>query len=623
MSARPRRPEKIALADPRPEVSLHELGRRKDPFEGLSCAEIASVLARRGWLGVVEGGPSGLRLDLDATHGRLVLLVTDGAGGERNLEKLEGAHGTLPLGPYWIERDGTRRVARIYRTPVAVADAPSLHGVVAGVHLRAHGLHEIPSGAGHPWPQNRHPVFYDVPELPRWAVDAAKDPATTKQVWGTVTRDKGSVRVLAEWESALTRSRGRVLNTHGNLCKILRGSPEFAGRFRLNEMSQAVEFEGRVLPEGRVGQIREKIEDNGEWGGFSPSESATYAAIRTVAEEHRYHPVQEYLQGLRWDGEPRLERVATEVLHAKDAPLLQETVRRWFISAVARALDPGCQVDTALVLLSPEQGLRKSSFFRELAHPWFGDTEVRIGEKDGYGQIHANWITEWGEIDRITSASHAGAVKAFISRRRDDFRPPYGRTTQSFPRSCVLVASANPKEILVDPTGARRFWVLEIAARIELETVTAWRDQLWAEAVAAYRAGERWHFEPDEERQHAEHVETFRRRDVWEEIIGAWLDAKWAEVKASKQLTHLTTGLILEYALNLQPRDMDGRAQGRVANAMSVLGYTTQQARVQRGELGLYRKPNGETLTRVNAWVRVGASEPEPEPLSDPDEVPF
>lgn len=294
-------------------------------------------------------------------------------------------------------------------------------------------------------------------------------------------------------------------------------------------------------------------------------------AVRSLAEEQAYHPVQDYLRGLRWDGVERLTYVALGLLGA-EGPLAATMVRRWFISAVARALRPGCQVDTALVLVGP-QGWRKSTFFRALAGEWFADTEVRIGDKDGYQQIHAAWITEWGEIDRVTGARHAGEVKAFISRREDLFRPPYGRTTASYPRSCVIVGSTNDDQFLTDPTGSRRFWCLRVTAPIDAAEVARDRDQLWAEAVAALEAGESWWLTVDEDRKREDEASEHQVEDPWRAPLEEWLRGlDREEVTAAEALCEL--GL---------PRKEHTLAKGaQVARLLRALGCERRKHRPLR-----------------------------------------
>ncbi len=585
----------------------------KDAFAGMDDELVRATLIAKGWplesIGTEDGGLIAL-LGPD-----VVAVVTVGPDGELALARICGAHGDLPTTPAVDHRPagGERRRVRLFRAPtLRMPSAENLHGAAGGVSVIASGTQALPPRSGYRdvwavWARDGHPSACALAELPGWLADAARDPLVAAKLATTVRPTAGGTRELAAWESTLVRSGRRTANTFGNTMKIFRSAPAYAGRFRLNLMTQGIEFEGGHLPEGRIGTFREQIEDS-PWGGFSPSEASVMQAVRALAEEQSYHPVQIYLGGLVWDGVPRLDLVATELLHAEADPLVTTMVRRWFIGAVARALDPGCQVDTALVLVG-EQGRKKSSFFRALAGSWFGDTEIRIGDKDAYGQIHINWITEWGEIDRVTSQRHAGEVKAFVSRRADTFRPPYGRTTATYPRSCVIVGSTNEGEFLTDPTGSRRFWVVRVRETIDADLVASLRDQLWAEAVAAYRSGEIHYLLPEEDRARELAAEQYRSRDAWEEVVESWLEDRWPghQIETGQRL--LTSQVVLRKALGLEPRDMDRTVAMRLGRVMVALGYVNQRQRVPRHVAGLYRDPEGNPLKLVHAWTLVGAPE--------------
>lgn len=598
---------------------------RRDPWKDLAPGAITEVLARRGW--PVAASPRGIDLTLGGT---VVAVVVTGKAGEDNAARLCALHGDLPRAPRW-RADG--RSVRLYRAPregMPVPSAENLHGAVAGVSILAAGAVALPPSVDGSvvlrWAQDGHPADVELTELPAWLADLARDPVAAARAWRTTHPTPDEVRELAAWEEGLSRHGRRVVKTFGNVMKIFRGAPCFAGRFRLNRMTQGIEFEGKSLPEGRIGAFREQVED-APWGGFSPSEAEVMQAIRSLAEERAYHPVQDYLAGLRWDGTARLAAVSSEVLHAEgddaERALAARMVRCWFISAVARALKPGEQVDTALVLVGP-QGLRKSSFFRAMAgDAWFADTEIRIGDKDGLQQIHAAWITEWGEIDRITSARHAGEVKAFVARRTDTFRPPYGRITENFHRSCVIVGSTNSDQFMTDPTGSRRFWCVRVGGRIDLELAKQWRDQLWAEAVAAYRAGEHWWLDDAEDRAREEGAERHRLRDPWEAVVDRYVSTKWrADIAADASRRWLTTALILERAIDLPAKERTRAHEMRVGEVMRALGFRGEQHAVTKAEAELLKRPDGTSPKKLNHWIRVDGADADPTPPADPDDMP-
>jgi virulence-associated protein E len=321
-----------------------------------------------------------------------------------------------------------------------------------------------------------------------------------------------------DWQARLKGSQGKAANTFGNIVRVLRTAPEFAGRFRMNLMTDTVELDGAMLSDAAVGKLRCDMEDLYQ---LRPGPDSMYQAINTIAPALSYHPVRSYLDGLVWDGVPRIKRVPREILGVAEkdcGPLVQRMFRCWFISAVARAKEPGCKVDTVLVLVGP-QGYYKSTFFQVLGEPWFLDTAIDLRNKDAYMQLSKAWIYEWPEIEGVTSDRQAGEIKAFLTSRCDTFRPPYGRAVVHHDRGSVIVGTTNEAKFLSDDTGSRRFWVVKVSNKVDLARLREWRDQLWAEASQAYAAREVWWLDTvDEEAREAaadEHVVT----DPWEDLI--------------------------------------------------------------------------------------------------------
>lgn len=292
------------------------------------------------------------------------------------------------------------------------------------------------------------------------------------------------------------------------------------------------------------------------------------SAVQAVARENPVHPVREYLNSLAWDGTPRLDTFLSTYFHADDSEYIRAIGPRFLTSAVSRVYKPGCQVDHMLVLEGP-QGQKKSQSLRTLAvrDEWFSDRLSHIASKDAAIEVVAGvWLFEIAEMDAVARAS-SSAAKGFLTRRRDRFRPPYGKHTVNLPRQCVFAGTINPPVggYLKDPTGARRFWPVACNGMIDCDGIERDRDKLWAEAVQRYRAGHKWWLETPklEALATAEQARRFVA-DVWTKPIKQWLGEHRADVSVAE---------VLEGALGIEPFDQSHSAATRVVNILTAMGF--------------------------------------------------
>ena len=362
---------------------------------------------------------------------------------------------------------------------------------------------------------------------------------------------------------------------------------------RFNEMSQAVEFGADELRDVDVSRLRERLGKLGT--GFSFGKDEIFDAVAQVAHEKPYHPVREYLNGLTWDGVPRLNNVAASYLGAEGslAPIL---MLKWFISAVARALRPGCKVDTALILVG-KQGVKKSTFFKTLAAPWFSDTAIDLGDKDSYGVMGRAWIFEWGELESMQRARSQNVVKAFMSSTEDTYRPPYGRVPVTVKRSGVPVGTTNDDDFLTDPTGNRRYWPIRVErAEIDVVRLAGDRDQLWAEAVAAFKNDEQWWLTDEEQAMLEDSQHQYEAGSPWEDQIRDYVDGKCTlfkdgEVVQVGPFNWVTTSDLLANAIGKPVPQQKRSDQMEIARAMGQLGWQTGQRMEGGARLRGYSRP--------------------------------
>lgn len=296
-------------------------------------------------------------------------------------------------------------------------------------------------------------------------------------------------------------------------------------------------------------------------------------AVDLAARRREVHPVRDYLRGCKWDGVPRVKKLWTRYLGATNDPLYLEAIAiRWMVSAVARVMEPGCKVDHTPIL-EGRQGIGKSTAIKILGGEWFSDTPLPIGHKDSFEQLQGNWIIEFGELDSVTR-SEVTKVKAFLTATSDNYRAAYARRPVDVPRQVVFVGSTNEREYLKDPSGNRRFWPVA-CGEIDLAGLRADRDQLWAEAVHLYDAGQAWHVDsPQLAELCSAEQESRTASDAWSDVVGEWLSRPY------NANSPITSKRVLIEALGFEAGRIDRGSEMRLSAVMRGLGWETQRTRI-------------------------------------------
>lgn len=231
----------------------------------------------------------------------------------------------------------------------------------------------------------------------------------------------------------------------------------------------------------------------------------TSQVIQYIAEEYRVNPLKHMLKQLRWDGTKRLDTWLPHYMGTKDTEYTRAIGRKWMISAVARAMDPGCQADHMLIF-EGEQGIGKSQALRVIGGQFYVEYS---GGMSGGGTVHKDLVAVISgrmiiEMSELTTAkkSDMETLKAVLTTCVDETRLSYERDPKSYPRTCVFAGTTNQvgQAYIADITGARRFWPTHVGevARPNIAQLKEDRDQLWAEAVEAYESGEDWYKVPQE-----------------------------------------------------------------------------------------------------------------------------
>ena len=354
-----------------------------------------------------------------------------------------------------------------------------------------------------------------------------------------------------EWNS----EAGLVRLSTDKLINYVRST--YRDRLKLNVLQQQIELDSKEM------LVETAYLHLAEHDGIDCTKNKAADVFDLIAKENEYNPVVTYLDTVASAIAPiNLDNLSVRYFGTSN-PLYDVFLKKTLIAAVARAYEPGCKHDTTLVLQG-SQGIGKSSFFDVLGGEWFDDSMGDGRTKDDLIILHKSWIQEWGEIERVFGKRQAGEIKAFLTRKKDLFRPPYGRTAINFPRRGIVVGSVNDAQFLVDPTGNRRYWVVPIAKdKIDLAQLKQERDAIWSAAVAAYRNGETWWLSSEEEKLSTQNNQIFEIVDEWSTAIGNYL-----ELRQQVSITEL-----LQQVFNYELGQIQRRDQMRVASILTSLDW--------------------------------------------------
>lgn len=290
---------------------------------------------------------------------------------------------------------------------------------------------------------------------------------------------------------------GARLNTIGNFLLILRNDPKLKGTIGLNQLYGRVAVK-KDLPWKNAGTLWCDTDDAYLQHYFQHnygirSKPCSDCAWVMVANENQFHPIQDYLNALVWDGTPRIDTMLIDYLGADDTEYTRTVTRKMMTAGVKRVFEPGCKFDWILTLLGA-QGIGKSTLFAKLAGKWFSSTFRSFNSKEAYEALQGKWFVELAELSAMRKAE-IETIKDFASSQSDHYRTPYNRYPADFPRQSILVGTTNNDLFLKDETGNRRFWPVTVdIAKATKDARTGLTqddiDQLWAEAFQAWKAGE-------------------------------------------------------------------------------------------------------------------------------------
>jgi hypothetical protein len=352
--------------------------------------------------------------------------------------------------------------------------------------------------------------------------------------------------------------------------------------FRMNLCTDAVEVNGRPISDAMRARMLTQMRDL----GFK-STDAIENAYTSEASDFAYHPVRDWLEGLKWDGDDHFINLSTYFrdTHAMvtDRYGQRRTAfdlyfRRWMVGAVAKVMQG--EQNMMLVLDGPQR-LGKSYFASWLCSHLpesFIEAPIRPDDKDYRIRLIEKFIWEVAELDATTRRQDVSALKSFITERTVTVRKPYGHHDITKPAMASLIGTINNNGgFLADPTGSSRFLVVTLEHINHAYAKEIKVAQLWAQAVALYRAGQPWALSADERTQQDVINEAYRVDDP---LIGAltahfFLNAaEWLPTNTIVEVLSEKGYRVTPNALAAAARELGlKREKRRVAGAPPLNGY--------------------------------------------------
>ncbi|MDR3586875.1 MAG: virulence-associated E family protein [Desulfosporosinus sp.] len=352
-----------------------------------------------------------------------------------------------------------------------------------------------------------------------------------------------------DWAKGLEyKQDGTLKATIDNIRLIMENDPNLSKTIGYNQFASRIELLRDLPWRGMDGNtywldsddaaLRHYLE---KYYGISHT-GKTMDALSVIVEQNKFNPVKEYLNGLTWDGTKRLDTLFIDYFGAEDHDYTRAATRKMMCAAVARIYNPGCKFDYMLLMIG-KQSLGKSYFIKMLGGKWYSDSLASVTGKEAYEQLQGVWLIEMGELSAAKKAD-VDALKHFITKQEDIFLSAYGRRTEAHPRQCIFLGTTNDYECLRDTTGGRRFWPINVGKGKN----DMWKDldvdQVWAEAVQAFNAGEKL-FLPQELEDYAnmvqaEHTVESDKAGMIYDYLETLLPEEWDDMDLSERRLFLT-----------------------------------------------------------------------------------
>ncbi len=316
--------------------------------------------------------------------------------------------------------------------------------------------------------------------------------------------------------------------------------------------------------------------------GFNtPSKDTVRDCADATAYKNRMDSGRRWVEGLEWDGVPRVSSFCARYLGVTDTPYSVAVSRYLFTAVAGRLYEPGVKADMVPVLVGPQASGKSSAAAALVPDPrrFFREVSFNEAEADLARRLKGVMIAEVAELSGLRRRD-LETIKAVVTRTNDCWVPKYKEFQTSYPRRAVFIGTTNEPEFLADPTGNRRFLPVKVGA-IDAPSIHRDRDQLWAEGLNIFkREGVAW---AEAQRLAPDAHHDYRVGDTWEERISAW--------SALQPRSDFTTGEVLAGALGFEAKSIQRKDEMRASNALRHLGWRREKVYRDGRRVNGYRSP--------------------------------
>ena len=296
-----------------------------------------------------------------------------------------------------------------------------------------------------------------------------------------------------------------------------------------------------------------------------------------------FNPIEDFLFGLdvRWDGHDRIRELAARVpcnnRHWADL------FYRWFLNMVAhwRQTDRKYANCTVPLLVGP-QAYRKSTFCRSLLPPelqaYYTDRIDFSNKRDAEISLNRFALINMDEFDQ-NRVNQQAFLKHIFQKPIVNVRRPHGTATQEMRRYASFIGTSNHKDLLTDTSGSRRYIVVDVTGPIDCSPIDY--EQLYAQAMHDLYKGERYWFDPEDEKVMNESNQEFQVMPIAEQLFHEYFRAA-TEGEECEQFLAIESLEQVQHDSKIRVSDCNIIQFGRILQKNRVPSVHTKRGNVYR-----------------------------------------